>query len=80
MSEPPPRIELPPDAEPARDFIEALVARYKKRMRELEQQVKSLTDQVQKLTPRNSSLPPSTEHPHAEPDRKKPSGKNKRGG
>ena len=79
MSEPPPCIELPPDAEPARDFIEALVARYEKRMRELEQQVKSLTDQVQKLTPRNSSLPPSTEHPHAKPDRKKRSGNKQTG-
>lgn len=70
MSEPQTRIELPPEAEPARDFIEALVARYEKRIHELEQQVQSLTEQLQKLTPRNSSLPPSSEHPHARPDRK----------
>ena len=54
-----------------------MVARYEKRIDELQNQVKSLTeqvktltDQVQKLTPRNSSLPPSTEHPHAKPKRK----------
>ncbi len=42
MSEPPRRIELPPEAEPARKFIEALVERYEKRIRELGQQVQSL--------------------------------------
>jgi transposase len=81
MSKRNPRIELPPEAEPAREFIEALVGRYEKRIEELEQQVNTLTDQVQKLTPRNSSIPPSTEHPHAKPKRKKPGGKGrKRGG
>ncbi|MFG0261816.1 MAG: transposase [Novipirellula sp. JB048] len=80
MSKPKPRIELPPEAEPARDFIEALVARYEKRIDELEKQVKSLTDQVQKLTPRNSSLPPSTEHPHAKPKRKSVPGKKRKQG
>ena len=81
MSQPKPRIELPPEAEPARDFIEALVARYEKRIEELEQQVISLTEQVQKLTPRNSSVPPSTEHPHAKPKRKPlPGKKRKQGG
>jgi transposase len=81
MSKPNPRIELPPEAEPARDFIEALVARYEKRIEELEKQVKTLTDQVQTLTPRNSSVPPSTEHPHAKPKRKSATGKKrKRGG
>ncbi|WP_153559491.1 IS66 family transposase, partial [Roseimaritima sediminicola] len=75
-----PRIELPPEAEPARDFIEALVARYEKRIDELERQVKSLTDKVQKLTPRNSSLPPSTEHPHAKPKRKPVPGKKRKQG
>ena len=81
MSKPQSRIELPPEAEPARDFIEALVGRYEKRIKELEKQVKSLTEQVQKLTPRNSSLPPSTEHPHAKPTRKPAtSAKRKQGG
>src|SRR5438876_12070461 len=31
-------------------------------------------------SPRNSSLPPSTEHPHAKPPRRKPKGQRKRGG
>ena len=33
---------------------------------------------IEKLTPRNSSLPPSTEHPHAKPKREKSRGKKKR--
>jgi len=70
MSNRPSKLELPPEAEPARDFIEAPVARYEARIAELEKQVKDLSDQVQKLTPRNSSLPPSTEHPHGKPKRK----------
>jgi hypothetical protein len=32
------RLELPPEAEPARDFIEALVARYESQIKELKQQ------------------------------------------
>jgi transposase len=80
MSEPKTRVELPPEAEPAREFIEALIARYEKRIRELEQQVQSLTEQLQKLTPRNSSLPPSSEHPHAKPERKKQPGKKRKQG
>jgi transposase len=80
MSNAPSKIHLPPEAEPARDFIEVLVTRYEKRIAELEQQVKSLTDQVQKLTPRNSSVPPSTEHPHAKPKRKPLPGKKKKQG
>jgi len=60
MTMPDRRIELPPEAKPARAFIEALVARYEKRIADLEKQVQSLTDQIQRLTPRNSSLPPST--------------------
>ena len=61
------RIELPPEAEPARGFIEALVDRYEKRVGELEANVADLTQKLKKLTPRNSSLPPSSEHPHAKP-------------
>jgi transposase len=81
MSKPKARIELPPEAEPARDSIEALVDRYERRIEALEKQVQSLTDQLQKLTPRNSSLPPSTEHPHAKPKpKKKPGKKRKQGG
>ena len=77
MSIPKHRLELPPEAEPARDFIEVLVARYESQIKELKQQVQSLSEQVQSLTerlkkpnPRNSSLPPSSEHPHGKPPRK----------
>jgi hypothetical protein len=38
MSIPKHRLELPPEAEPARDFIEALVARYESQIKELKQQ------------------------------------------
>lgn len=67
------RLELPPEAEPARAFIEALVARYEAR-------IKALEEKIEKLTPRNSSLPPSTEHPHARPKRKLPKSSRKQGG
>lgn len=67
------RLELPPEAEPARAFIEALVARYEAR-------IKALEEKIEKLTPRNSSMPPSTEHPHARPERKTPGSGRKQGG
>ncbi len=50
MSIPKHRLELPPEAEPARDFIEALVARYESQIEELKQQVQSLSEQVQSLS------------------------------
>lgn len=37
-------------------------------------------DQLNKLTPRNSSVPPSSEHPHAKPKPKKPPGKKRKQG
>ena len=47
----------------------------------LADQVQKLTEQSQKSTPRNSSLPPSIEHPHGKPEPKKKSGnKRKQGG
>lgn len=36
-------LELPPEAEPARAFIEALVERFETRIRELERQIEKLT-------------------------------------
>lgn len=80
MSKPTPPIDLPPEAEPAREFIEALIARYDKRIADLEKQNQMLTEQVGKLNPRNSSIPPSTEHPHAKPKRKPPAGKRRKQG
>jgi transposase len=71
------RHELPHEAEPDRDIIEALVARFESQIEELKQQVQSLSEQDQSLTerlqkpgPGNSSLPPSSEHPQGKPPRK----------
>jgi len=40
--------------------------------------IDELESQIQKLTPRNSSVPPSSEHPHAKPDRKPQPSRKKR--
>jgi transposase len=40
--------------------------------------IEQLEEKVQKLTPQNSSLPPSTQHPHAKPNRKPHDKKKKR--
>lgn len=82
----PNRVQIPPEIEaemtPAvKAFVEAAFAKYEQRIAELEKQVRSLADQLQKLTPRNSSVPPSSEHPHAKPKRKPlPGKKRKQGG
>lgn len=47
---------------------------------ELFARLDKLEEQVRKLTPRNSSVPPSTEHPHARPARKTPKSGRKQGG
>ena len=79
MSKRQPLIEIPPEVEAemtptVRAFVLAAFGRLEERIRQLE-------DQVQKLTPRNSSIPPSTEHPHAKPKRKPlPGKKRKQGG
>ena len=56
-------------------FVAALIDHYEARISELEKK-------VNKLTPQNSSLPPSTQHPHAKPKRPERGGgkKKKRGG
>jgi transposase len=70
---------IPPEIEaemtPAvKAFVEALIDHYEKRIADIE-------SQIHKLTPQNSSLPPSTQHPHAKPKRPKRDGKKrKRGG
>jgi transposase len=76
------RLELPPEAEPARDFIEALVSKFTKRIDELEAKVGDLQQQLaaKKTNSRNSSKPPGSEHPHAKPARKTRDSKNKQGG
>ena len=74
--------EIPPEllAEmtPAvRVFVESLLIQMSARQAEID----DLKTQVKRLTPQNSSVPPSTQHPHARPIPKpKPKSKKKRGG
>ena len=72
---------LPPDFQA---LLFAVIDHYEKRIAALEGELAAVKNELAgvKKTPRNSSLPPSTEHPHAKPPRdqeKKRSGK-KRGG
>lgn len=63
----------PPEAQA---IIRVLLAQ----VEELQRQVRELQSRLDQ-TPRNSSRPPSSEHPHAKPKRKaKPKGKRQRGG
>ena len=63
---------LPPDVQ---TLIVSIINHYEQRIAKLEAELAGL-----KKTPRNSSLPPSTEHPHAKPLRDKKKSKKKRGG
>jgi transposase len=63
---------LPPDA---RGVVQAIVEHYERRIGELQAELDRL-----KKTPRNSSLPPSSTHPHAKPAERKPPSAKKRGG
>ena len=47
---------------------------------EMEAEIDVLRGQLQGTTPQNSSLPPSTQHPHAKPTPWKRKSKQKRGG
>jgi transposase len=72
---------LPPDFQA---LLLSIIDHYEKRIASLEADLAAVKNELAgvKKTPRNSSLPPSTEHPHAKPprdDKKKGTGK-KRGG
>ena len=72
---------IPPELEaemtPAvRAFVKSLLAYISK----LEARIEELERQLKGKTPQNSSLPPSTQHPHAKPPRRKRKSKKKRGG
>lgn len=63
---------LPPEV---RAVVEALMDHYERRIAVLEAELAAV-----KKTPRNSSLPPSSEHPHAKPIPEKPKSTRKPGG
>ena len=63
----------PPEAQAIIRLLLARIAELESRIEELERQVKG-------KTPQNSSLPPSTQHPHARPQPPKRKSKKKRGG
>lgn len=56
-------------------FAYALIDHFEARISDLEQQISRL-----KKTPQNSSLPPSSQHPHARPTTRKSKSKKKHGG
>jgi len=64
-----------PEAQAIIRLLLARIAEQDRRIAALEADVAAL-----KKTPRNSSLPPSAEHPHAKPPRDKKASKKKRGG
>jgi len=63
---------LPPEV---RAVVQAIIDHYERRITELAAEIVRL-----KKTPRNSSLPPSSEHPHAKPPPAKPKSQRPRGG
>lgn len=63
---------LPPDF---RALLEAVIDHYERRIAALEAELAGL-----RKTPQNSSLPPSTQHPHAKPVQSKSKSNKKRGG
>jgi len=69
--------ELDAEMTPA---VRAFVASLLKRIARMEAELQDLQRQVKGKTPQNSSLPPSTQHPHAKPPPRKRKSKKKRGG
>lgn len=80
MSKPPVTPEqlaaLPPEF---RALLQAVIDHYEARIVQLEARIVELERQVGR-TPQNSSLPPSSQHPHAKPAPAKPKSKKPRGG
>jgi hypothetical protein len=70
------RISIPPEIEA--EMTPAVKAFVLAAFAQLEARIKELEEKVQKLTPQNSSVPPSTQHPHARPKPKPKTGKKKR--
>ena len=80
MSKIPP--ELFAEMTPAvREFVESLLVRMADMHMAMQAEIDELKAQVKRLTPQNSSVPPSTQHPHARPPAKpKSKSKKQRGG
>ena len=68
-------IALPPDF---LALVQAIIDHYRSRIAELESRINGLEGRTNK-TPQNSSLPPSSQHPHAKPAPAKPKSKNRPG-
>ena len=70
---------LPPEF---RALLQAVIDHFEKRIGGLEAELTSVRGELSaiKKTPRNSSLPPSSEHPHAKPASQKPKSGRKPGG
>jgi len=60
--------------------VQVVIRHLQAQIASLRAQVEELESRVKKLTPQNSSLPPSTQHPHAKPPSRKAKSKRKRGG
>ena len=61
-----------------RVFVEALLVQMAETKASMQAEIDELKAQVKRLTPQNSSVPPSTQHPHARPNPKPKIGKKKR--
>jgi transposase len=78
--------EIPPEllaemTPAARAFVESLLVQMAEMRAAMQAEIDELKAQVKRLTPQNSSVPPSTQHPHARPTPKpKSKSKRKRGG
>lgn len=62
-----------------RALLQGVIAYYEGRIAQLEGRIAELESRLAQ-TPQNSSLPPSSQHPHAKPPGKKPQSKKQRGG
>jgi IS1 family transposase len=78
MSKSKPLVEIPPEIEA--EMTPSVKAFVRSAFAKFEQRIAALEGKVEKLTPRNSSVPPGSEHPHAKPKRKSGVGKKRKQG